>query len=157
MKKYVVVSLDQNPYDYSFNTPVLALIELDEKGERINDGDFPILYGEQASKLVAGNVVDESRIKLEWTSKKSKHLCVNDKVVFGKHKHCVGTVSKIVEQDEDLDAFWTDEFHLTDCHIPAHEIFVNEAIEKEKIIKRKDLECRPWLVATISCPCCGRF
>jgi len=144
IKQFVVKKIKENPFDkkgdYMQNRWMLC-----HNNEVIAD------IGDQESNyLTEGLVLLQEDVVFSTTSKRSKHLVVGDKVLFGEGKYYEGTIHYIEEVSNE---FWDDNLHLENCCISSN-FFIGRVPQppQKTVAQRKNTEPASYLQAEIINP-----
>jgi len=156
MKQYIVKRYAQSPFsaDDAFKD-VLILVD-QETGEPF----CGIEYGDD-KHVKEGDILKEGSFEAKWTSKRAKHIVVGDTVQFKLNSTLRGAYEGRIESIKEVtdgDDYFQNVLTLVDCkRSPTGEFFKAKALDSTTMdIKLKDVEAKPWIVASIPCPHCGR-
>ena len=147
MKQYVVKRFEFSPFSKSLENQ-LILCDL-ETGEPFAD----IEYGEKLVK--EGDVISEEGFTVRATSMKVKHLVAGD-IVFTEDMMYQGRITSIVWDEWDT---YSSVVTLEDIELsPQGRMFEHTIVSfpKTMLTSLRKITVRPWISATIPCPCCGR-
>jgi hypothetical protein len=145
MKQYTVKFFEENPFDKSEcakNVQVLC--------DKKTDEPFAILESEID---LTGETILQSQIIANWSSKRTKHIVVGDKVVFGQNHMYSGTVSEIKESanEDDEDIFLIKEIESTLSKVPAlAKLYENKKKEESIFVTRDKVNVKPWIKAELN-------
>lgn len=144
IKQFVVKKIKENPFDkkgvYMQNHWMLCY----------NDEVIADIESQEANYLTEGLVLLREDVILSPINKRSKHLVVGDKVLFGEMKCYEGTIHYI----EDVsDEFWDDNFHLENCCISSNFLTGHVPQPPQKtVVQRRYAEHISYLQAEIANP-----
>lgn len=156
MKQYIVKRYAQSPFsaDDAFKD---ALILVDqETGEPF----CGIEYGDD-KHVKEGDILNEGSFTAKFSGKRAKHIVVGDTVQFsltnglsGAYEGRVESIKEVPDGDDYLENMLT----LVDCKRSAvGEFFkVKELDSTVMDIQLRKVQAKPWITASIPCPCCGK-
>ena len=144
IKQFVVKRIKENPFDkkgdYMQNHWMLC-----HNGEVIAD-----IENQEANYLTEGLVLLRSDVILSRINKRSKHLVVGDKVLFGTIKCYEGTIHYIEDVSNE---FWDDNLHLENCCISSNFLSGHVTPPPQKtVVQRRNTEPISYLQAEIINP-----